>query len=355
MTDTATLITQLRILGQLTRTEAQVARQRVVQASTAAVRDELRQNAADADGRVARIADALRGLGALPDLVTPLLGRVAVLVRGAMEQAQPLDEALLGDLVLEHQLRDRARYVAALAAAADVPAVQTLAGELEAAHDETVRWLTSVLADLAGGQAALEASPLQRVAAQVTRAANAPSRPALDEVGGMVTRTVETVTAVGKGVGKDVKDTAGAPRLGVEAADAVVTTGRGAAAQVSEAAGHVAGAAADAVVTGRDVAAQTAGQLARHLPGSGPPDASEDPDAPEDDAPEDTAPAAGTELLAPPIPGFADLSAHGAVAALRTLDDPRAVAAMLEFEQAHGNRPGVVAAARLRATAVRTG
>ena len=83
MTDTATLITQLRILGQLTRTEAQVARQRVVQASTSAVRDDLRQNAAEADGRAARIADALRGLGALPDLVTPLLGRVAVLVRGA--------------------------------------------------------------------------------------------------------------------------------------------------------------------------------------------------------------------------------------------------------------------------------
>ena len=135
MTDTATLITQLRVLGQLTRTEAQVARQRVVQASTDAVRDELRQNAADADGRAARIADALRDLGALPDPVTPLFGRVAMLVRGAMEQAQPLDEALLGDLALEHQLRDRARYVAALAAAADLPAVQALAGELEAAHD----------------------------------------------------------------------------------------------------------------------------------------------------------------------------------------------------------------------------
>ena len=136
----------------------------------------------------------------------------------------------------------------------------------------------------------------------------------------------------------------------------VVATGRGAAAQVSDAAEHVAGAAAGAVVTGRDVAAQTAGQLARHLPGSGPPDAAEAPDAPENpDAPEDAVPAADTELLAPPIPGFADLSAHGAVAALRTLDDPRAVAAMLEFEQAHGNRPGVVAAARLRATTVRTG
>jgi hypothetical protein len=131
------------------------------------------------------------------------------------------------------------------------------------------------------------------------------------------------VTAVGKGVGKDVKDTAEqyagrAARLGVEAADAAVT--------------------------GRDVAAQTAGQLARHLPGSGPPDAAEV-----------AASAPGAELLPPPIPGFADLPAHAAIAALRTLDDPRAVSAMLEFEQAHGNRPGVVAAARLRATTVGTG
>ena len=287
MTDTATLITQLRILGQLTRTEAQVARQRVVQASTDAVRDDLRQNAADADGRVARIADALRDLGALPDLVTPLLGRVAVLVRGAMEQAQPLDEALLGDLALEHQLRDRARYVAALAAAADVPAVQTLAGELEAAHDETVRWLTSVLADLAGGQAALEASPLQRVAAQVTRAANAPEPAGARRGGrdGHPNRRDGDRSGQGGRQGRQGHREQYAARLGVEAADAVVATGRGAAAQVSEAAGHVAGAAADAVVTGRDVAAQTAGQLARHLPGSGPPDAPS-PDAPEDDAPE---------------------------------------------------------------------
>jgi hypothetical protein len=61
-----------------------------------------------------------------------------------------------------------------------------------------------------------------------------------------------------------------------------------------------------------------------------------------------TATGAGTP--APPIPGFADLPAHAAVAALRVLDDPRDVAATLEFEQAHGNRPAVVMAATLRAT-----
>jgi hypothetical protein len=298
MTETATLITQLRVLAQLTRTEAQVARLRVTQANTDDVRDDLRQNAADADARASRIVGTLNDLGALPDPVTPLIGRVATLIRGAVEQTQPLDEALLGDLTLEHQLRDRARYVAALAEAAGLPAVQALAADLEAAHTETVHWLTRVLTDLAGGHAALNASPLQRVAAQVTRAANFPARPALDEAATTVSHTV------------------------------------------SDAAGQVADTAVSAVSTGRDVAARTVDQVARLLPGTGAPDT--------DDAPGDD-----TEPAAPPISGFADLPPHVAVAALRALDNFRDVAAMLEFEQSHGNRPGVVAAARLRATAVR--
>jgi hypothetical protein len=259
MTDTATLITQLRVLAQLTRAEAHVARSRGAQASTDDVRGDLRRNATDADARAARIGDLLHELGAFPDPVTPLVGRVASLVRGAMEQAQPLDEALLGDLALEHQLRDRARYVAELAGAADLPAVHELAVDLEAAHTETVEWLTGVLAGLAGGQAALQASPLQRLAAQVTRAANTPARTTLGGAAATISLSVER--AVG---------TVAGPTL-------------------------------------------------------------------------------------PPIPDFADLPAHAAVAALRTLDDPRDVTATLEFEQEHGNRPGVVAAARLRSAALGAG
>ena len=177
--------------------------------------------------------------------------------------------------------------------------MQALAADLEAAHTETVDWLTRVLTDLAGGHAALNASPLQRVAAQVTRAANSPARPALDEAAATVSHTV------------------------------------------SDAAGQVADTAVSAVSTGRDVAARTVG------PGRPAPPrhrcAADTDDAPGDD----------TEPAAPPIPGFADLPPHVAVAALRALDNSRDVAAMLEFEQSHGNRPGVVAAARLRATAVR--
>jgi hypothetical protein len=400
MTDTATLITQLRILVQLTRTEAQVARLRVAQANGDEVRDELRQNAADADARAARIAGALTDLGALPDPVTPLLGRVAVLVRGAVEQTQPLDEALLGDLVLVHQLHDRARYVAALADAADLPAVRALAADLEAAHTETVHWLTRVLVDLAGGQAALDASPLQRVAAQVTRAANAPTRPVLDDAAAAVSQTVGraagTIAEAGKEASEAVEQYAGrAAQAGldaagtavstgqealaagrdaaVQAADTAVSAGRGAA---TKAASTAAGAVAAVAGTGRDAATRTVDQVARILPGPGTPDAPVEPaddevatTAATDSGPTEITPA-DTGLSEPdpsdstaaddtepvlPFPGFADLPAHAAVAALRTIDDPRVVAATLLFEQAHGNRPGVVAAAQLRAAALPAG
>src|SRR4051794_26281109 len=202
MTDTATLIAQLRVLANLTRTEAQVARLRTTQATGDAARHELQRNAADADARATRIGRALRDLGALPDPVTPALGGAAALFRGALEQAQPLDEALFGDLALEHQLRDRARHVGALADAAGLPALRTLADDLVAAHTETVEWIHGVLDDVAAGRrAALAASPLQRVAAQVTRTANAPARPALDEAGATVSRavgrTVDTVSQAG--------------------------------------------------------------------------------------------------------------------------------------------------------------
>jgi hypothetical protein len=307
MTDTATLITQLRVLAQLTRAEAHVARSRVVQASTDDVRDDLRRNAADADARAARISSLLHELGALPDPVTPLVGRVASLVRGALEQAQPLDEALLGDLVLEHQLRDRARYVAVLAAAADLAAVHELAHDLEAAHTETVEWLEGVLAALAGGQAALQASPLQRLAAQFTRAANTPARSTLG--GATATAALFVERAVGTVAG------------------AAGEVGR----ELTETAEHSGG---GAVQPGAADTAAAAG-LPRHLADAGDPEAAVDP-----------------EPTTSPIPDFADLPAHAAVAALRTLDDPRDVAATLRFEQEHGNRPGVVAAARLRSAAL---
>lgn len=77
MTDATTqkLITELRTLHHLTNTEAQIAQTRQAQARDEAVREELATNATDAHDRAQLIAAALRDLGGVPDVVTPVLGR----------------------------------------------------------------------------------------------------------------------------------------------------------------------------------------------------------------------------------------------------------------------------------------
>ena len=297
MSDTATLITQLRILLQLTRTEAQVARLRIAQARDGAVRQELAENATNADRRSRRIAGALRDVGTVPDPLTPTLGRLTALLRGALEQAQPLDEALLGDLALEHQLLDRARYVGALADSSGLPAVGELADDLVTAHTATIAWLTDVVADVArGAPAALQASPFQRVAAQVTQAVNAPGR----AVSGGLDRAAGTVAA-----------------------------------------------AQDALATGRDAAVQAAESVAHQVA---------DATSSSNEGTGSTGSNGNAADAAPlPIPGYSQLGAQGAIAAIRSLDDPDDVAALLTYELSHGDRPGVLAAARTRAGALGSG
>jgi hypothetical protein len=297
MSDTATLITQLRILLQLTRTEAQVARLRIAQARDGEVRRELAENATNADRRSRRIAGALRDVGTVPDPLTPTLGRLTALLRGALEQAQPLDEALLGDLALEHQLLDRAHYLGALADSSDLPAIAELADDLVTAHTATVAWLAQVLADVArGAPAALQASPFQRVATQVTQAVNAPGR----AVSGGLDRAAGTVAA-----------------------------------------------AQDAPVTGRDAAVQAAESVA-HQVADVRSSSNEDTGTPGSNG-------SAADAAPLPIPGYSQLGAQGAIAAIRSLDDPDDVAAVLAYEQSHGDRPGVVAAARTRAGALGSG
>src|ERR1700709_2750557 len=170
-------ISQLRALALLTQTEEQVARTRISQARTDAVRRELTQNADHAGERSLLITEQLRSLGGVPDFVTPAIGRAGAVLKATFEQAAPLEEALLGDLQLEHQLLDRATYVKVLADQAGETKVRQLAEKLIDAHKATVEWLTVVLAEEAmGGPAALVATPVQKVAGGVARAVNAPVR-----------------------------------------------------------------------------------------------------------------------------------------------------------------------------------
>ena len=102
MTDTATLITQLRVLAHLTRTEAQVARLRTAQATGDGARDELTRNAADADVRAARITEVLHDLGA-PDAPRTAIGQLRR-VRHWLAQAPGPVRLLVGDLNLPWRL-----------------------------------------------------------------------------------------------------------------------------------------------------------------------------------------------------------------------------------------------------------
>src|SRR3954463_12022339 len=177
VTSNAKILNQLRALVLLTQTEEQIARTRISQARTDAVQRELNQNADHAAERTQAITEQLRALGGVPDVVTPAIGRLSAGLKATFEQAQPLEEALLQDLQLEHQLLDRATYLKVLADKAELPKVRQLAERLIDAHQATVEWLTVVLAEEAlGGPAALQPTALQRVAGGAAHVAITPYR-----------------------------------------------------------------------------------------------------------------------------------------------------------------------------------
>lgn len=311
---TNTLIVQLRVLDQLTQTEAQIARLRVAQARTDAVRRELSENGDNAVRRAQRISAQLRALNALPDVVEPVLGRVLVLAKSTVEQAQPIDETLLGDLALEHQLLDRARYVRVLAERAGLPDVQDLADDLVTAHSATVEWLTIVLAEEAlGGPAALAPTPLQRAAGGVVQAVTFPTRFAVRGAKRAITslyrrgeQTRETFEGMADAVAK----------LGSGGRE-VATAGRDAALLRAER------------VADREGAGPVAEAVRRTRAELG---------------------ALGASEL--PIVNYEEMKAETAIAAVRELSDPDELNAMIRFEEGHKNRSSVVSAAQTHYAAV---
>ena len=318
MTDTTVLIRQLRTLLTLTQTEEQIARIRVTQARTDAVRRELEQNAQHATERSAAITEQLRALAGVGDVVAPALGRLTALVKGNLEQAQPIDEALLGDLQLEHQLLDRATYLKVLAETADQPAVAALAERLITAHRATVEWLTVVLAEEAlGGPAALQATPFQRVAGGATKLANLPVTFAANTVN----RAVGTVQGAGQQAGGAltgvVDDVVGKATAFTGAVRETLTVGRVASLRRAE---------RIAEREGDTTAAEAVAATRRELG---------DLDA--------------AEL---PIKGYDSMSTAQIVKAVKELDDPADVNTIIRYEEAHKARSSVVSATQTRLAAL---
>ncbi|MCG7594394.1 ferritin-like domain-containing protein [Mycobacterium sp. PSTR-4-N] len=307
---TATLIAQLRTLLDLTNTEIQVAETRIVQARTDAVRRELTQNAENGRARAEQIEAAIRDLGGFPDVIGPFLGRAAAAVKALTEQAEPFDEALLGDLALEDQLLDRSRYVKALAVAAKHKDVEELADRLITAHSATVDWLTTVLAeDALGGPAALRRTPLQAAAGLTVKLLNLPFTWSVERAD----RAVEAVRSVRPAVGGIVDRGA---RSGEIAAKAFA----GARNSALEAAERIT----------REQGAQDVADVIHAARG-----------------------AAGVldsdEL---PIAEYDELNQTDAVAAVKELTEASDIRVIVAYEEAHKNRQRVVSAAQTRLAAI---
>ncbi|WP_409330776.1 ferritin-like domain-containing protein [Trujillonella humicola] len=314
MTDNAKIINQLRALVLLSQTEEQVARTRVAQARTDAVRRELVRNADNAAERTRLITEQLRALGGVPDVVTPAIGRLSALLKATFEQAAPLEEALLTDLQLEHQLLDRATYVKVLAKTAGLPQVEQLAERLVAAHRATVEWLTVVLAEEAlGGPAALVPTPLQRVAGTAARAANAPVR--------FVANRVNEVLDSAQQVREGAED-----KLGEVAGKASTFTG----------------AVRETLTVGRAAALRRAERIARR---EGDRDAADTARAAREQLGDVTA----DEL---PVKGYDSLSTADAAKAAKALRSPHEINVVIRYEETHKNRSSVISAAQVALAAV---
>ncbi len=309
MTDHAKIVNQLRALVLLTQTEEQIARTRVSQARTDAVRRELTQNADNAAERTRLITAELRELGGVPDVVTPLVGRLSAVLKATVEQAAPIEEALLQDLTLEHQLHDRATYLKVLGKKAGMAKVERLAEGLEKAHAATIEWLTVVLAEEAlGGPAALQPTPFQQVAGVATRAANAPYRFVANRV-------------------NEVLDSAAQRRSQVE----------GELGEAADKAGTLTDAVRETLAASRAAALRRAERIARR---EGNRDAAEAAKA----AREELGDVSADEL---PIKGFDSLSTADAAKAAKALREPHDIRVVIRYEETHKNRSSVISAAQV--------
>lgn len=305
-----TLLAQLRTVLDLTHTEIQVAETRVAQARTDAVRRELTQNAENGRIRAEAIEKAIRDLGGFPDTIGPFLGRAAAAVKALTEQAQPFDEALLGDLALEDQLLDRARYIKALAVAAKHADIESLAERLITAHSATVNWLTTVLAeDALGGPAALQRTPLQAAAGTAVKLANLPAQWSAQSV----ERLAELIRSAGPAV-DDLRERA--QRAGEITLKALSASRDGALKRAED-------------VVRREGAGQAADALHKVRAEGGVVDADE-----------------------LPIAGYDELNLNDAVAAVKELGDPSDIRTIVAYEEMNKNRQRLVSAAQTRLAAI---
>ncbi len=305
---TIELIGELNALLRLTQTEAMIAQIRRSQARDEATEKELAQNASNCEDRARRLTQSIRDLGGVPDVFGAAVGRAAAVAKAQVEQGQPLAEALLGDLSLEHQLLDRARFARVLAETADERKVVRLMERLETAHSATVEWINTRLAEHAvGGPTAIRPTPVQAAVGVSRRVATFPARQAFESVN----RSIVALGDLQEQAEESLKTTVDRVRRVAGAVGEAWTAGRDAMLERGEAVASAEGAGRTAKALHRsrvDLGALKADEL--------------------------------------PIKRYPDLNVTTVVNRLQRLTDPEQVRSVLNYEQATKNRKGVVTAAQ---------
>lgn len=317
MDTTAELTKELVNLHRLTQTDIMIGETRQAQATTEEYRRELAENADKGRERLQLLDDAIRSLGATPDYVGGALARLAVPAKALFEQGQTFEEALHGDLAIEHQLHDRAVFAKVLAQTAGHDDIVAVLKRLEIAHAASIEWITTRLAEVAmGGPAALRPGPTQVALGALQRASYYPTR-------AFTTGVNRAVVALGElrdRFGSRVDATTERARRLAEAAGDVV-----------EAGGEVVEAGVRAGLDRAEREADDAGadRTARRI--------------------NDTRKGLGVvdadEL---PIKSYDGRNSGDAIAAIRRLTDADEVRTVMAYETANKERKGVLQAAQAR-------
>jgi bacterioferritin (cytochrome b1) len=403
------LVSELQNLLRLTAFEQAIATVRRTQARTAAFEQELADNVKKAQERSALLGGAIRQAGGVPDVVGSAVGKLGALATAQLNQVQTLQGALLGDLTLEHQLRERTRYARQLAESLGETSLLPVFDRLELAHSATIDWLEQRLAEVGRtGTSMLRATPVQAAVATARRIAfgplaavtstvnqasallSRPPQPLQDALQAAATatanaagtavdtgvsaartatqRTEDTAAAAGAAVssaaaevGERLSDTAssvaGAAHEAVDGATALagdaVTTVEDAASSAAETVTETASSAAETVTETASSAAETVTETVTEAAQTDEPTVAEVAEQAKEEAAQlEEVDLTATGEVAHPFPGYEKLTGDRVMAHVRDTDDVAELEQLLAFETAHKARKGVLAAVRERLEAL---
>ena len=324
------LVTELQSLLRMTAFEQSIATVRRVQARSTDISEELKANAEKSGERLALLAGAVKQVGGVPDVVGPLLGKAGAYLQTQLNQVQTLQGALLGDLALEHQLRDRARYARTLAESLGYAHVIPVLDRLEVAHTATIDWLEKRLDEVGRtGTSAIEATPVQAAVTAARRVLATPFGVAAAGVN-RVSGIVQSFGGKAAGEVVDVTDTA---------VGKTTSTAR-------SAAGKVAGRAGDVVDKAADLTQKAADKAGDVYPTEGTVEPAVDEFGAVGSLNDNTGVEPDGEHA--PFPGYDKLSGDRVMAHVSESTDLPDLQVLLAYEEAHKNRKGVVQAVEAR-------